>query len=141
VRGEVVGINSAVSMQGQGIGFAIPINYAKTLLPQLQATGHVERSWLGIGIGQVRLDYAKQIGLADGRGTLITDIVPGGPADKAGLARGDVILAFDGTLLDKADDLPWLASVAGVGKVVNVLVAGPKGQRTVQVTLEKMRTP
>jgi serine protease Do len=139
VRGEVVGINSAVSTQGQGIGFAIPINMAKTLLPQLQTTGHVERSWLGISIGPVRPDYASKVGLADTRGALVADIVPGGPAEKAGLERGEIILAFDSKMIDKPDELRWLASVAGIGKKVNVLVHGPKGQRTVQVTLEKLR--
>jgi serine protease Do len=137
-RGEVVGINSAVSTQGQGIGFAIPINMAKTILPQLKASGQVDRSWLGISIGEVTVDAEKAYGLSDTKGAIVADVVPGGPAEKAGLSRGEVILAFDGALIDRSQDLPWLASTAGVGKRVNVLVAGPNGQRTVQVTLERM---
>jgi serine protease Do len=137
-RGEVVGINSAVSTQGQGIGFAIPINMAKTILPQLNSTGQVDRSWLGISIGEVPPDAVKAYGLADTKGALVADVVPGGPAEKAGLSRREVILAFDGKLIDRAEDLPWLASTAGVGKRVEVLVAGPNGKRTVQITLERL---
>ena len=136
--GEVVGINSAVSTQGQGIGFAIPINMAKIILPQLKSTGQVERSWLGVSIAPVVPQAQSALGLTDGKGALVADVVPGGPADKAGLSRGEVILAFDGKLIDRSEDLPWLASTAGVGKRVNVLVASQSGQRTVQVTLERL---
>ncbi len=137
-RGEVVGINSAVSTQGQGIGFAIPINMAKTILPQLKSTGVVERSWLGISIGDVPAQAVKAYGLSDEKGAMVAEIVTGGPAEKAGLSRGEVILAFEGKLIDRSQDLPWLASTAGVGRRVKVLVAGPNGQRTVEVMLERM---
>jgi serine protease Do len=136
--GEVVGINSAVSTQGQGIGFAIPINMAKIILPQLKSSGQVERSWLGVSIAPVPQQAMAPLGLTDLKGALVADVVPGGPADKAGLSRGEVILAFDGKLIDRSEDLPWLASTAGVGKRVNVLVASQSGQRTVQVTLERL---
>jgi serine protease Do len=138
VRGEVVGINSAVSMQGQGIGFAIPINMAKTLLPQLKQNGAVERSWLGVSIGPVSDKAAQAYGLPSTHGAFIADVVRGGPADKAGLAAGEVILTFDGKDIVQSDDLPWIASNAGVGKTVQLVVAGPKGKRAVAVTLERM---
>ncbi len=137
--GEVVGINSAVSTQGQGISFAIPINMAKTILPQLQSKGTVDRSYIGVGINPVPPDLARALKLPDTKGALITNVEPGGPADKSGLQRGEVILAFDGKLIDHSSDLPWLASTAGVGKRVTVLVAGESGQRSVQVTLERLR--
>jgi Do/DeqQ family serine protease len=138
VRGEVIGINSAVSMQGQGIGFAIPINMAKTLLPQLQQSGRVERSWLGVSIGPVNDQIAKAYGLGTTSGAFVADVVPGGPADKAGLSRGEVILTFDGKDVSKSNELPWIASTAGVGKTVQVVVAGPSGKRGVAVTLERL---
>ena len=83
-------------------------------------------------------DAEKAYGLSDSKGAIVADVVAGGPAEKAGLSRGEVILAFDGKLIDRSQDLPWLASTAGVGKRVNVLVAGPNGQRTVQVMLERL---
>ncbi len=138
INGEVIGINSAVNAQGQGIGFAIPINMAKTILPQLKSTGIVDRSWLGISIGPVLPDAAKAYKLADTKGAMVAEVVPGGPAEKAGLSRGEVILKFDDKAIERSEDLPWVASTAGVGKRVNVIVAGPNGQRTVQVTLERM---
>jgi serine protease Do len=136
VRGEVVGINSAVSTQGQGLGFAIPINMAKTLLPQLKQ-GQIERSWLGVSIGPVPDQVVALYHLPNGHGAYVADVDPNGPSRKAGLERGDVILTFDGKDVETSADLPWLASTAGVGKTVQVVVASSRGKRAVKVTLER----
>ena len=127
LRGEVVGINSAIRGGGaQGIGFAIPINMIKQLLPMLLRDGHVTRSALGIRIKDVRElspDDRQALKLSDtDRGAVIEGVGPGGPADKAGLASGDLIVAFDGTPIEKPAQLQWVASTAGVGRTVTLRV-------------------
>ena len=116
--GEVVGINTAISAEAQGIGFAIPINMVKELLPQLKQ-GKVKRSWLGIYIKEVPGALAKQLGIPK-RGALITDVVPGGPADLAKLRRGDVLLEVDNEALKDSAHLSWIAGHKGVGKSIDI---------------------
>jgi serine protease Do len=144
LRGEVVGINSAVRGGGaQGIGFAIPINMVKQLLPMLLRDGHVTRSALGVHIidpRQLSSEDRQALGITDDQtgGAVIEAVVTGGPADKAGLQPGDVILAFDGTTVDRASQLQWLASTAGVGRQVTMRVR--RGGKTfdLKVTLGKL---
>jgi len=95
MKGEVVGINTAIIAQGQNIGFAIPINMAKELLPQLKA-GKIIRGWLGVMIQDITPELAKSFGLSTTEGVLVSDVSKGSPAEKAGLKRGDVITRFDG---------------------------------------------
>jgi serine protease Do len=139
VNGEVIGINAAVNMAGQGIGFAIPINMAKTLLPQLKEHGKVARSYLGVKLQDLSRDLSKSMGLSDTNGAIIAEVVDGSPADKAGLKAGDVIRSFDGKPVKSTDDVVWLASTAGAGKTVTLNVAGANGQaRNVKITLAPM---
>ncbi|QDG53720.1 trypsin-like serine protease [Persicimonas caeni] len=130
--GEVVGINTAISAEGQGIGFAIPINMAQDILPQLKKKGRVERSWLGIYIGEIPGAVRRELGLSKGDGgALVTRVVPGGPAEKAKLQRGDIIMAVDGKAIDDAGHLTWLASNLGIGRTVVVdLQRGDKRMKT-----------
>jgi len=137
-RGEVVGINTAIRADGQGIGFAIPINMVKTLLPQLEANGKVARSWIGIQIQEVTPALATSFGLDRPRGALVASVVPGGPAAKAGLRDGDVVTRFDGTNIDKDEDLPFRASTAGVGRTVDLEVYRDGKPVTVRLKLEAM---
>jgi len=88
MNGEVIGINTAIISQGQGIGFVIPVNIAKELLPKLK-TGKVVRGWLGIMIQDITPELAKSFGLKSSKGVIISDVVKGSPAEKAGLLRGD----------------------------------------------------
>jgi serine protease Do len=126
LRGEVVGINTAIRADANTIGFAIPINMVKQLLPMLIRDGHVTRSALGAVVRTVRLlppEDLAQLKLPDDKGVIVTAVVPDGPADKAGVIPGDVIRVFDGETVDRDDRLRWLASVAGVGTQVTLRVA------------------
>ena len=104
-QGEVVGINTAVSQQGQGIGFAIPVNTAKEILSQLRERGGVARGHLGVSLDDVDEEYQKQLGLPEQRGAVVTRVTPGSPADKAGVKRYDVIVAVDGNAVETGADL------------------------------------
>ena len=108
-RGEVIGINTAINAAGQGIGFAVPINMIKTVLPQL-ATGSVKRAYLGVRVGPVDRQVAKKMGLSPEAGALIVEVLPGLPAAKAGLKPGDIVTAFNGKPIKHWEDLPWYAS-------------------------------
>ncbi|HWT77187.1 MAG TPA: Do family serine endopeptidase, partial [Candidatus Methylomirabilis sp.] len=110
-KGEVVGINAAIFSQSGGnigIGFAVPVNMAKSLLPQLKAKGRVSRGWLGVSIGPVSDEAAKELKLKDKKGALVMEVVERSPADRAGLLQGDLIVGFDGKDVAGATDLPRL---------------------------------
>ncbi|MCA9562446.1 MAG: trypsin-like peptidase domain-containing protein [Myxococcales bacterium] len=120
LRGEVIGVNTAVNRLGQGIGFAIPINMVKAIIPQLMDSGTVHRSCIGVTIEPVTRVMAANYGLEHPRGAIVVGLQPGGPAEAAGLTTGDLILGFDGEEINEAGDLPWLASIAGVGNEVDI---------------------
>ena len=129
-KGEVVGINSAIFTQtggSVGIGFAIPINMAKDLLPQLKK-GKVVRGWLGVLIQKITPELKDKLDLKDEKGALVADVVSGGPAEKAGIKRGDVIVSFDGKEIDEMSELPYVVASTPVGKAVTVEVIR-KGQK------------
>ncbi len=132
--GNVVGVNAAVNRAGDGIAFAIPIDMVKALLPQL-ATGAVRRSWLGVSLEHLPANEAWALGLQRPWATVITEVVDGSPADEGGLRAGDVVLSFDGEDIDTFQELPWLASVAGVGHVARVEVLRDDETLTLDVTL------
>jgi serine protease Do len=128
--GEVIGINSAIFTQtggSVGIGFAIPINMAKDLLPQLKK-GKVVRGWLGVVIQKVTPELKEKLKLEHQKGALVADVAKGGPAEKAGIERGDVIVSFDGHEIEEMSDLPYLVASTPVGKKVKVEVVH-KGQK------------
>ncbi len=120
MNGEVVGINTAIIANGQGIGFAIPINTAKDIAPQLEQKGHVTRGWLGVGIQEVTPALAKSFGIKEGKGALVAQVMPGGPAEKAGIEQGDVIVNFDGKEIASSKDLPRIVAATPIGKTVTV---------------------
>jgi serine protease Do len=143
LRGEVVGINTAIKGGGaQGIGFAIPINMVKQLLPMLLRDGHVTRSAIGVHVvdpRRVSVDDLRKLGLPDAaRGALVGDVLTGGPADKAGLQPGDVIVAFDGQNLERSEQLTWLASTTGVGRTVTLRVERKAQFFDAKVTLGRL---
>lgn len=119
--GEVIGINSAIISGGQGIGFAIPVNMAKAVVEQLKKEGRVTRGWLGVMIQPVTPNLASSFGLADEKGALISDVVSESPAARAGLKAGDIILSYDGKMIQEMSDLPRLVASTPVGKKVRVI--------------------
>jgi serine protease Do len=121
-NGEVIGINTAIVAGGQGIGFAIPVNMAKTIISQLKEKGKVTRGWLGVVIQSITPDLAKSFGLKGEAGALVSEVVKGGPAEKAGLKNGDIITEFDGRKIREMNELPRLVAVTPVGKKVKVTI-------------------
>jgi serine protease Do len=120
MRGEVIGINTAIIASGQGIGFAIPINMAKEIVPQLQEKGHVTRGWLGVSIQEVTPELAKSFDLKEKKGALVAQVVSGSPAEKARIEQGDVIVEFDGKEVVDSKDLPRIVASTSVGKAVTI---------------------
>lgn len=135
MKGEVIGINTAINPSGQGIGFAIPIDMAKTIIPQLEQKGSVTRGWLGIGIQQMTPALEKSFGLNGKEGALVADVFKGGPAEKAGIERGDVITQFDAKKIVESKDLSRIVAATPVGKMVEVKLMrdGKAIERTVKV--------
>ena len=120
MNGEVVGINTAIIAEGRGIGFAIPINMAKEIVPQLEEKGHVTRGWLGVSVQEVTPELAKSLNLKEKEGALVAQVVSGGPAEKAGIEQGDVIVEFDGKKVADSKALPLIVATTPVGKNVTV---------------------
>ena len=135
MRGEVIGINSAINASGSGIGFAIPINMVKEMLPDLTTKGRYARSWIGIRIQPLTPELAQTFGLKRPVGALVAQVVPNGPAAEANIKEGDVVLQFDGKDLRNASDLPLFASMAGVGKTVTLNVWRDGREMAVKVHL------
>jgi serine protease Do len=135
MQGEVVGINTAIMPNGQGIGFAIPVNTAKPLVPQLIAKGEVTRGYLGVNIQSITPSLAKALKLQSQKGALVADVSPGGPAETGGIKRGDVIIGFNGKTVDDSHHLPALVAAAPVGReaAVTILRQGQEKKLTVQV--------
>ncbi|MFQ5900435.1 MAG: DegQ family serine endoprotease [Thermodesulfobacteriota bacterium] len=122
IRGEVIGINTAIISGGQGMGFAIPINMAKAILIQLKEKGQVIRGWLGVGIQEVTAELAQSFGLKNRTGALISSVREGDPAADAGIEPGDIIVEFDGKEIKDHRDLPWIVSSTSPGKKVEVKI-------------------
>ena len=139
MKGRVVGINTAIAANGQGIGFAIPINMVKSLLPQLLEHGSVTRGWLGVQIQRVTPALAKTFKLGDQKGALVGQVFDGSPASKAKLERGDVITKFDGKDIRDYDDLPRIVASTPPGSAVDVVILRDGKERKLKATLEKMK--
>ncbi|HEX9146883.1 MAG TPA: Do family serine endopeptidase, partial [Candidatus Binatia bacterium] len=129
LKGEVIGINTAIfSRSGTniGIGFAIPINLVKELLPQLRGKGKVTRGYLGVLIQKVTPDIADSLGMDKGYGALVANVSKDGPAEKAGVKVGDVIVEFDGREIKDSGDLPIIVARTPVEKKVRMKVLRDK---------------
>jgi len=137
MRGEVVGINTAI-IPNSHIGFAIPINLAKTVLVQLRDQGRVTRAWLGVLLQPVTREAARSLGLTDDRGALVSEVVAGSPAAAAGLRPGDVIVALDGQPVAGVRDLPRLVAGRPVGSTAEVAFLREGKRKTVRLVLGEL---
>jgi serine protease Do len=138
-KGRVIGINAAIVAGGQGIGFAIPINMAKGVLPQLEQKGKVTRGWLGVAIQPVTPDLAQSFGVEGEKGALVADVTKDSPADKAGLKSGDIILEFDGKQIQEMNNLPRLVAATPIGKKVKVKFLRNGKAETVMAIIEQLK--
>ena len=134
MAGQVVGVNTMAARNGS-IGFAIPSNLVKLLVPQLATKGKVEWGWLGVSITEVGDDDLDRLKLREAKGVLVRGVMPGEPADQGGVKADDVIIALDGMTLDAPRDLQRVVSSTPVGKRVRVVVLRAGEQREMEVTI------
>jgi serine protease Do len=139
LRGQVIGINAAINPQGKGIGFAIPIDAVRNVLPQLIGTGHVVRGRLGVGIQGVDQDLAKALGMDRPHGALVEKVESASPAEAIGIRSGDVIVAVDGHDVTTFEDLPRLIARHAPGTRVKLTVLSDKRTHDVEVTLAALK--
>jgi serine protease Do len=141
MEGNVVGVNSAIfSPTGGsvGIGFSIPSNEAREVIDQLRAYGAARRGWLGVRIQQVTSDIAEGLGLPGTQGALVADVTAGGPAARAGIQNGDLILGFDGKPITDSRTLPRVVADTAIGKTVNIEFLRRNKKETARVTVAKL---
>ncbi len=141
MAGEVVGINTAIFSQSGGnigIGFAIPVNLVKNLVPELETKGTVTRGWLGVSVQPVTPDLARSFNLDKEHGALVGDVTAQGPAQKAGIQRGDVIVSYDGKKIQETASLPALVAATPVGKTVAVEIVRDGKMKSVNVTIARL---
>ncbi|PYN20102.1 MAG: peptidase [Candidatus Rokuibacteriota bacterium] len=134
VAGEVVGVNTMAARNGS-IGFAIPANLVKMLLPQLATKGRVDWGWLGVSISEVTEDDLDRLKLREARGVLVRSVISGDPADKGGVRANDVIVGIDGSRLESPRDLQRVVSSTPVGKKVRVVLMREGQETEVEVTI------
>ena len=141
LKGEVIGINSQIySRTGgyMGLSFAIPINVAMDVMNQLKANGKVIRGWLGISIQEVTKELSESFGMKNTNGALVAGIEKGAPADKGGLLPGDVIIKFDGKVIESSSDLPKAVGNTKPGKTVVAEVFRKGSVKTLNLTVGEM---
>lgn len=143
MNGEVVGINTAIIAQGQGIGFAIPVDMAKNIVAQLKDKGTVTRGWLGVGIQDLTPELAEYYGLENKEGVLVTQVFEGDPAEKAGIKPNDLITSVNGKKVKSSRDLS--ATIAGISvgdkTKVHLLRDGKSKSVTVEIAKRKDSEP
>ncbi|MBM4145348.1 MAG: DegQ family serine endoprotease [Nitrospira sp.] len=141
VKGELVGINTAIfSTSGgyQGIGFAVPTNMAKTVMDSLRTKGKVTRGWLGVTIQSLTPDLAKQFNLKEEKGVLVGDVVESGPAEKAGLQRGDVIIEFDGKKIEEPTQLRNMVANTPPNKEISLKIIRENTMEIKKATISEL---
>jgi serine protease Do len=138
-KGEVIGINTLIITRGlpqsAGVGFAVPINVAKEILPQLRQTGKVIRGWLGVQIQPVGEDMAKSLKLKEAKGAIVSDVTENSPAEKAGVKPGDVVVGVDGRVVEDNGDLSSYIASKKPQTTVNLRVLRDGGEKNIPVVL------
>jgi serine protease Do len=140
LKGEVIGINTAINPRANTIGFAVPVNIAKHILPQLRETGKVSRGWLGVVIQPMTEDMAEILGLDEETGALVSKVEPGSPAANGGIRKGDVIVEFDGRPVEEMEELPRMVARSRVGQDVDVVVLRDGKRNQLEVNLGELDT-
>jgi len=140
--GEVIGINTAIyspSGGNIGIGFAIPSNQAQHVISQLREYGHTKRGRIGISFQPVTDDIAESLGMEKGQGALVSTVVEGGPADKAGIQAGDIIITFEGKVIKERNQLPiWVANTK-IGKKVAITVLRKGKKKNLSLVVDELQ--
>jgi Do/DeqQ family serine protease len=139
LKGEVIGINTAIVATGQGIGFAIPANMVKRVISQLIDRGKVTRGWIGVSLQPLTTELAQALGLDSTRGAIVSRVHPGSPADTAGLQPNDVIVKFGGTVVDDYHHLQRLSSDAEPNTTVPLDIVRKREHKT--LTLKIAESP
>jgi serine protease Do len=138
LKGEVIGINTAIVATGQGIGFAIPINTARFITTQLKEKGRVTRGWVGLALQSITPEIAQALGLNETSGVLVSDVLPGGPAENTGIQKGDVIINFNGKEVRNTSDLSRLVAETPIGTTVSVRTQRKGAQQDVTLRVAEM---
>jgi len=139
IDGDVIGINAMIIQPGQGIGFAIPINLAKTIMAELIKTGKVIRPWVGIGLQDITSDLMRSFNLKEKEGALISQVYEGSPAEKVGLKVGDVVIEVDGVKVTNSQDVVREVLKKQVGQKVNFVILR-EGKR-IEISLTTAQMP
>lgn len=138
MRGRVIGINTAIAAQAQGIGFAIPADTVRNIVEQLRAKGKVERAWIGVSIGELTPERAQQMFYKSEPGVIVRQVIPQGPAARAGIMEGDVLLEVDGHKLEKPADLIRYLADRRVGDAVTLMVSREGQHKAIKLGLAAM---
>jgi serine protease Do len=141
LSGEVIGINTAINPQANTIGFAVPIDMAKSILPQLRSAGHVTRGWLGVLVQKITPELAEELALENESGALVSKVDPAGPAAKAGIERYDVIVEFDDKPIADLSELPRAVAETAVDKTVDVVVVRDGKRKTLRAKVGELPQP
>jgi serine protease Do len=138
LKGEVIGINTAILASGQGIGFATPSDIAKSIIPQLREKGKVVRGMIGVQVQNVTPELAKSFGMSEPKGALVAEVNPGSPAQKAGIHRGDIIIEFNGQPIHEMNELPRLVADTAPGSKATVKVLRRGKEKTLKLTIVEL---
>ncbi len=141
LHGRVVGINTAIRSNANTIGFSVPINQAKQILPQLRADGRVTRGWLGVQIQGVTKQIAETFDLEEARGALVSQVLPDTPAAEGGIERGDVIIEFDGKAINEWKDLPLVVANTPVETRAKVVVVREGKKKNFKIKIGRLDDP
>ena len=135
LKGEVVGVNTAIIARGQGLGFSIPVNLTKHVIDQIKDSGRVIRGWLGISIQKVTPEIADVIGVKDGEGVLVADVMSDSPAMVGGLQRGDIILEYNSEKIKEVSDLTGKVALTPPGEIADLKIIRDKKAQDISIKI------
>jgi serine protease Do len=138
LKGEVVGINTAILASGQGIGFATPSNIAQSIIPQLESKGKVVRGMIGVQVQNVTPELAKSFGMSEAKGALVGQVNPDTPGAKAGIHRGDIIIEFNGHPIHEMNELPRMVAETAPGSKASLKVLREGKEKTLNLTIAEL---